>query len=212
MDSKSRISSGEKISSSSSFNLKMGGELKLSSIHDINTLLHPESKTKKKSSPDTTMGRFSQMMYDEDGNDAAPPSSSSSTISSHDRRKVCHVLLFGCLWCYPSYATLCHAHDMFAGLKTDKAIQEEFGGQVQLHLIDEEEERDYCDQHDIMVGSSVLIVMSGSGGHHLLFKRADWPLNDRLIGPFNKDALKEIIRTAVGAIKAGKKNASVTVS
>mmetsp|Transcript_2582 Transcript_2582/g.5052 ORF Transcript_2582/g.5052 Transcript_2582/m.5052 type:complete len:192 (-) Transcript_2582:167-742(-) len=191
MDSKSRISSGEKISSSSSFNLKMGGELKLSSIHDINTLLHPD---------------------DEDGNDAAPPSSSSSTISSHDRRKVCHVLLFGCLWCYPSYATLCHAHDMFAGLKTDKAIQEEFGGQVQLHLIDEEEERDYCDQHDIMVGSSVLIVMSGSGGHHLLFKRADWPLNDRLIGPFNKDALKEIIRTAVGAIKAGKKNASVSVS
>ena len=161
-------------------------------------------------------------------------------------------MIFGCLWCYPSYTTLCHAHQLFQNLKTDKAIEDEvrthhnqqitsmgygglahhhssqFGGQVQLHLIDEEEEREYCDQHDIMgrnskpfffkkksplnelkdvceatrsddrhhkiiyshtdktthapsVGSSVVIVTCGESSEHILFKRADWPLNDRCV-------------------------------
>eukprot|EP00470_Lotharella_oceanica_P006065 CAMPEP_0170178342 /NCGR_PEP_ID=MMETSP0040_2-20121228/11823_1 /TAXON_ID=641309 /ORGANISM="Lotharella oceanica, Strain CCMP622" /LENGTH=190 /DNA_ID=CAMNT_0010421375 /DNA_START=163 /DNA_END=735 /DNA_ORIENTATION=- len=184
-----------------------GGDLKLSSIKTINQLLHP----------------------DEDTHEIPSSSSSSSRVPSDKDTKVqnakVHVLIFGCLWCYPSYATLWHAQQLFGVLKTDKAIQNEFGGQVQLHLIDSEEERDYCDQHDIMVGSSVLIVTTeggrsssssasgggGGSGENLLFKRQDWPLNDRLIGPFNKAALKKIIRTAVGAIMAGKKNVSVNI-
>ncbi len=108
-----------------------------------------------------------------------------------------HLVLFGCRWCYPSWTSLVHAAEMFSsppeGLK--------------LHLVDEESERDFCDHKEIMVGSSVLFV--AWRGKMLLFKRSDWPLNDRIVGPFNRKSLQSIVDATLKAIKAGKKNVSI---
>mmetsp|Transcript_2334 Transcript_2334/g.2910 ORF Transcript_2334/g.2910 Transcript_2334/m.2910 type:complete len:188 (+) Transcript_2334:124-687(+) len=129
--------------------------------------------------------------------------------------KPVHVLLFGCKWCYPSYATLKHAHEIFhpkKSLRSDKVstLKEEFGDLVHLHLIDQEEDREYCDRHDIMVGSSVMFVTTSSGDN-LLFKRLTWPLNDRVIGPFNKISLKAIIKASIKAAQSGKSNVAIDV-
>eukprot|EP00954_Amorphochlora_amoebiformis_P018935 1329315-Amorphochlora_amoeboformis.AAC.2 len=33
------------------------------------------------------------------------------------KKPLVHLILFGCMWCYPSYITLKHAHDLFFSKK-----------------------------------------------------------------------------------------------
>mmetsp|Transcript_26730 Transcript_26730/g.47358 ORF Transcript_26730/g.47358 Transcript_26730/m.47358 type:complete len:190 (-) Transcript_26730:89-658(-) len=151
----------------------------------------------------TRMDRVQQIMAELEDLAEEKPEQADRTV---------HIILFGCMWCYPSYITLRHAHELIYSSKSkgdSKSTNEEFGGPIVLHLIDEEAEREYCDQSDIMVGSSVLFAMVA--GKNLLFKRLNWPRNDRLIGPFNKASLKEIFRASIAAVRAKKRKVEIDV-